>query len=160
MSGSGLRIRAPNRNTRTQRQNELEQVALGSELVVHEAVPDALRSDSGGSENARIQDAFRHRRMLEAAAADPSNFIGIRAEEVSPPDPFVRFGNSEVHLVSPLSYHSTTPIELNSPVPRVRFGSKRKRKLRSIKKSSTRRSRFKNLNLVKLLKKTLRKGRL
>lgn len=156
MSGLGLRIRTPNRNTRIQRQNEAEQVALGSELVVHEA----LRSDSGSSENGRLQEALRHRRILEAAAADPSNFIGIRAEDVSPPDPFVRFGNSEVHLVSPLSYHSTTPIELNSPLPSVRFGSKRKRKLRSIKKSFTRRSRFKNLNLVKLLKKTLRKRRL
>jgi hypothetical protein len=123
-------------------------------------VAEALRSDSGSSENARLQDALRHRRILEAAAADPSNFIGVRAEEVSPPDPFVRFGHSEVHLVSPLSYQSTTPIEPNSPVPNVRFGSKSKRKLRSIKKSFTRKLRFKNLNLVKLLKKTLRKGRL
>jgi hypothetical protein len=157
MSGSGLRIRAPNRNTRTQRQNELQQIALGSELVAHEDVAEALRSDSGSSENARLQDAFRHRRILEAAAADPSEFIGLHAEEVSPPNPFIRFGNSEIHMVSPLSYQSTTPIELNSPVPSVRFGSKSKRKLRSIKKSFTRRSRFKNLNLVKLLKKTLRK---
>ena len=151
MSGLGLRISTPDKNTRTQRRHELEQIALGSELVVHEPV----RSDSGTSEDARLQEALHHRRILEGVAGDPANFIGLRAEEVSPPNPFIRFGSPKVHMVSPLSYHTTTPVELNSPVPRIRFGSKRKHKKRSAKKRRVSRRRSK-LNLVKLLRRTLR----
>ena len=153
MSGLGLRIRTPNRNTRAQRKDELEQIALGSELVVNGPV----RSDSGTSEDARLEEAALHKSILERQAADPSKFIGLQAEEVSPPNPFIRFGNSEIHMVSPLSYHTVTPIELNSPRPRIRFGSKRKHKKQTGKKRLTRKKRVTKLNLVKLLKKTLRK---
>lgn len=161
-SGLGLRIRAPSLNTRRQKRDEAEQVALGAELVAHADAGEALRSDSGGSEDARLQLATHHRAILENRdRRDPSNFIGIRAEEVSPPNPFVKFGSPKIHMVSPLSYHSTTPVELNSPVPRILFASKRMRKHKhkrtSAKKKLVPTKRFRKLNLVKLLNRTLKK---
>jgi len=160
-SGLGLRIRAPE-NTRRQRQYEAEQVALGAELVTHADAEEAARSNSGASEEARLQLATHHRAIIENRdRRDPSNFIGIRAEDVSPPNPFVRFGSPQIHMVSPFSYHSTTPVELNSPVPRIRFASKRMRKHKhkrtSAKKKIVPTKRFRKLNLVKLLNRTLKK---
>lgn len=160
-SGLGLRIRAPE-NTRRQRQYEAEQVALGAELVAHVDAEEAARSNSGGSEETRLQLATHHRAIMENRdRRDPSNFIGIRAEEVSPPNPFVRFGSPQIHMVSPFSYHSTTPVELNSPLPRIRFASKRMRKHKhkrtSAKKKLVPTKRFRKLNLVKLLNRTLKK---
>ena len=161
-SGLGLRIRAPPLNTRRQKRDEAEQVARGAELVAHADAAEALRSDSGGSEEARLQLATHHRAIMENRdRRDPSNFIGIRAEEVSPPNPFVKFGSPKIHMVSPISYHSTTPVELNSPVPRIRFASKRlhkhKHKRTSAKKRLVPTKRFRKLNLVKLLNRTLKK---
>ena len=160
-SGLGLRIRAPE-NTRRQRQYEAEQVALGAELVTHADAEEAARSNSGASEEARLQLATHHRAIIENRdRRDPSNFIGIRAEDVSPPNPFVRFGSPQIHMVSPFSYDSTTPVELNSPVPRIRFASKRMRKHKhkrtSAKKKIVPTKRFRKLNLVKLLNRTLKK---
>lgn len=160
-SGLGLRIRAPGYTDR-QKRDEAEQVALGAELVAHADANEGVRSNSGGSEDARLQLATHHRNILENRdRRDPSNFIGIRAEEVSPPNPFVKFGSPKIHIVSPLSYHSTTPVELNSPVPRIRFASKRMRKHKHKRTSAKKRliptKRFRKLNLVKLLNRTLKK---
>jgi hypothetical protein len=160
-SGLGLRIRAPG-NTQRQRQNQAEQVALGAELVAHANANEVMHSDSGDSDDTRLQLATYHRAIMENRdRRNPSNFIGIRAEEVSPPNPFVKFGSPKIHIVSPLSYHSTTPVELNSPLPRIGFASKRMRKHKhkrtSAKKKLVPTKRFRKLNLVKLLNKTLKK---
>lgn len=173
MSGLGLRIRTPNRNTRTQERSQAEQVALGAELVAHE--PDAhepVRSDSGTSEDARLKQAAHHRFLLEESAVDPSKFVGLPAEEVSPPNPFIRFGSPEVHMVSPLSYHTLTPNQVNTSVSPIRFGSKRKRRPIYKRKGSRKlnltkilsklinsRKKGKNINLVKLINRTLKKQR-
>ena len=160
-SGLGLRIRAPGYTDR-QKRDEAEQVALGAELVAHANANEVMRSDSGDSDDTRLQLATYHRAIMENRdRRDPSNFIGIRAEEVSPPNPFVKFGSPKIHMVSPLSYHSTTPVELNSPVPRILFASKRMRKHKhkrtSAKKKLVPTKRFRKLNLVKLLNRTLKK---
>ena len=154
----GLRIKSPNRNSRRQRYSEAEQIALASEIVPHESE----------NEDGRLQEALYHKMLLqEAATRDPSDYIGVVAEQVSPPNPFIRFARSpEVHIVSPLSYHTLTPNEKNSPMPRIRFGSKRKRKgsrklnlTKVMAKFINSRKKGKNVNLVKLINRTLRQRR-
>ena len=126
MSGLGLKIRTPQMTNR-QKQSEREQMDLGKEIVAYNE-NEHLNYDPLDK---LLLLAARHKQAMESRS-DPSEFIGLTAPNVSPHNPFIRFGNSTVHNVSPLSYHTLTPNNVNqenhSPVPTIKFGTKRRKR--------------------------------
>jgi hypothetical protein len=157
MSGLGLKIRTPQMSHR-QKQSEKEQVELGKEIVAH--------TEDDNSEYDPLDRllllAARHKREMESRS-DPSEFIGLSIPDVSPPNPFIRFSSPIVHTVSPLSYHTLTPNNLNeeppSPVRKIRFGTKRKKRssTKLLPKYFKKRTMKKKFNLVKWINKTMKK---
>jgi hypothetical protein len=134
MSGEGLSIRIPDRRLPRQRHAEAEEVIRSSELLL-----DADETQES------LLEAARHR-ALQESQRDRSEFLGVPAEQVSPPNPFVSFA------VSPTSTSS-------SPTPRV--GGPKKQTKKSPKRRLTRRFTRKNspqgLNLVNVVNKTLKR---
>jgi hypothetical protein len=157
MSGLGLKIRTPQMSHR-QKQSEREQVELGKEIVAH-TEDENLEYDPL---DRLLLLAARHKREMESRS-DPSEFIGLSIPDVSPPNPFIRFSSPIVHTVSPLSYHTLTPNNLNeeppSPVPRIKFGTKRKKRSsrrKVLPKYFKKRTMKKKFNLVKWINKTMK----
>lgn len=125
MSGLGLKIRTPQMTNR-QKQSEREQLDLGKEIVAYNE-NEHLNYDPLDK---LLLLAAKHKQAMESRS-DPSEFIGLTVPNVSPHNPFIRFGNSIVHNVSPLSYHTLTPNNVNeqpSPVPTIKFGTKSRKR--------------------------------